>query len=274
MLFRNDKEFSFSVPSNKVRVICSGDSFTMGEGVGNDDVWCKLLESIDNRMETVNLGQGGYGVDQAYLWYKRNSFKLEHNIHIFAFITAGFYRMQSDTFHGYGRPSLVLEDDTLINKNNPVPKRSYSISKLLKAQRELGQLNSIKILKRILFQKEPSLAIENNKTQGIVVKIFKTLQEISKANNSTLVLVYLPMKSDYMSKRSEELRNFLHYETIKHEFLLIDLIEEFRKYPPQDLETLFLPDWHYSEKGNLYIANIMYEKLFSIPEIAYKFQEK
>ena len=45
------------------------------DGVGNDDVWCKLLESIDNRIETVNLGQGGYGVDQAYLWYKRNSFK-------------------------------------------------------------------------------------------------------------------------------------------------------------------------------------------------------
>src|SRR2546426_4355537 len=36
MGFRNDKEFRFSVPDNKVRLICSGDSFTMGFGVDND----------------------------------------------------------------------------------------------------------------------------------------------------------------------------------------------------------------------------------------------
>ena len=64
MSFRNNKDFSFSVPSNKVRVICSGDSYTMGYDVGNDDVWCKLFEFIDNRIDRVNLGQGGYGVDQ------------------------------------------------------------------------------------------------------------------------------------------------------------------------------------------------------------------
>ncbi len=277
MSFRNDKEFSFSVPNNKVRVICSGDSFTMGYGVGNDDVWCKLLESIDNRIETVNLGQGGYGVDQAYLWYKRNSFKLEHDIHIVAFISNDFKRMQNDTFAGYGKPFLVLQDNVLININKPVPKRSYRITRLPIILQSLRQLSSIRILKKILFQEDPTLALEkknqkDNQTQEIVVKIFENLQKTNKAKNSSLVLVFLPTESDYMGNSSEGWRRFLHAEAVKHNFIFIDLIDEFRKYPPQEIETLF--DSHYSAKGNSYIANIMYEKLLSIPEIAYKFQKK
>ncbi len=276
MSFRNNKDFSFSIPSNKVRVICSGDSFTMGYGVGNDDVWCKLLESIDQRLETVNLGQGGYGVDQAYLWYKRNSSKLEHDIQIFAFITSDFDRMQSDKFVGYGKPYLVLQDDVLVNINKPVPKRSYLVPRLPKIIRQLGQLNLIRIARK-LFQKDTSLALEkknqtDNQTQKVVAKIIENLQKINKAKNSSLVLVHLPTKSDYMSNWSEGWRHFLHAEAVKHKFIYIDLIDEFRKYPPQKVETLF--DGHYSAKGNSYIANIMYEKLISIPEITYKFQEK
>jgi len=277
MSFRNDKEFSFSIPSNKIRVICSGDSFTMGYGVGNNDVWCKLLESIDNRVETVNLGQGGYGVDQAYLWYKRNSLKLEHDIHIFAFITAYFHRMQSDTFLGYGKPFLVIQDDVLINKNKPVPKRTYYIPRLPKIRQALRELSSIRIMKKILSQEDPSLALDNknhkdNQTKEVVVKIIENLQKINEANNSTLVLVNLPIKSNYMHNGSEMWRHFLHAEAVKHDFIFIDLIDEFRKYPPLEVSTLFAG--HYSAKGNAYIANIMHEKLLAIPEIAYKFQEK
>jgi len=54
------------------RVICSGDSFTLGYGVGDLDTWCHQLAALDPGLRTVNMGQGGYGVDQAYLWYKRD----------------------------------------------------------------------------------------------------------------------------------------------------------------------------------------------------------
>ena len=277
MAFRNDKEFSFSVPNNKVRVICSGDSFTMGYGVGNDDVWCKRLESIDNQLETVNLGQGGYGVDQAYLWYRRNSVNLDHDIHLFAFITGDFYRMQRNTFLGYGKPFFVVQDNALININKPVPKLSYLIPRLPVMQRALSKLSSSRILKKFLFQKDPSLSLEkqirkDNQTQEVVVKIIEALQKISKHKNSSLVLVHLPIKSDYMDNKSEKWRSFIHAEAAKHNFLLIDLFDEFRKYPPQEVGNLF--DGHYSAEGNLYIAKILYEKLLSIPEIANKFPEK
>ena len=70
--FRNEIEFEPHVPVGRTRVICSGDSYTLGYGVGNDQTWCQLLTRFDARIESVNMGQGGYGLDQAYLWYKRD----------------------------------------------------------------------------------------------------------------------------------------------------------------------------------------------------------
>jgi hypothetical protein len=54
------------------------------------------------------MGQGGYGVDQAYLWYKRDGTKIEHNIQLFAFIESDFDRMRSAAFLGYSKPRLTV----------------------------------------------------------------------------------------------------------------------------------------------------------------------
>lgn len=282
MGFRNDKDFSFSIPSNKVRMICSGDSMTMGFGVDNDNAWCKLLESIDDRIESVNLGQAGYGVDQAYLWYKRNSTKLEHSIHVFSFITYDFDRMQTGSFSlDWGKPLFELKNGALLNKNRPVP-RPFRLRKVRPAIR---QLNSVKVLTEIFFRKRPATLLERDnqlerdvqkekQTQEIAASIFKHLQEINKAKNSILVLVYLPIKGDFMEMNSEPWRQFLHAEALKSNLLFIDLIDEFRKSPPQEVNALFSDLWHYTEKGNLYIAALLYKKLLAIPEIADKFQQK
>lgn len=98
--FRNNHEINAAVPAGKVRVVCSGDSFTFGYGVDNAHTWCEQLSVLDPRLETVNMGQGGYGVDQAYLWYKRDAAKIEHQVQLLAFITDDFYRMLSDSFAG------------------------------------------------------------------------------------------------------------------------------------------------------------------------------
>src|SRR5262245_61369217 len=106
--FRNDRDFARAVPPGKTRIICSGDSFTLGFGVNNDQAWCQRIAAINPQFETVNLGQGGYGFDQAYLLYMRAGRELDHQVHLFAFITDDFKRMQSDQFLGYGKPVLGI----------------------------------------------------------------------------------------------------------------------------------------------------------------------
>ena len=90
--FRNDHAITPRVPPGRARAICSGDSFTLGYGVDNDHTWCALLEHRIHGLETVNMGQGGYGADQAYLWYKRDAEHLDHHVQIFAVILEDFRR--------------------------------------------------------------------------------------------------------------------------------------------------------------------------------------
>jgi len=272
--FRNDKDFSRSVPYGKVRLICSGDSFTMGYGVDNENTWCELLGSINGRIESINMGQGGYGVDQAYLWYKRNSAQFDHDVHIFALISGDLGRMASDTFLGYGKPLLELRNGHLVNIDRPVPKGAYYFQ-LPQVQEAIKNLSSVRLLTSILSRVGAFSAFEredkktNQRIQEVALKIFQDLQRINQAKKSTLVLVLLPAEVDYMTKYSEYWREFLYNETAKNGWLFIDLIEEIRNYPPQEVGTLF--KGHYSEKGNAYIAEILYKKLLAIPEISRKF---
>lgn len=135
--FRSDHDFDDSVPMGKFRIICSGDSFTLGYGVDNEHTWCQQLIALDTRLETVNMAQGGYGVDQAYLWYKRDGSSVKHDIQILAFITDDFYRMQRKKFLGYSKPVIKIENGTLVVKNTPVPRVSYIFSFLRQAWRAL-----------------------------------------------------------------------------------------------------------------------------------------
>ena len=121
--FRNDSDFAKAVPEGKIRVICSGDSFTFGEGVDNDDTWCQRLTSLDRRLETINMGQGGYDLDQAYLWYKRDGIALEHQVQVLAFVTDDFFRTEFDEFQGVPKPILVIDKGALVVNGVPVPRR-------------------------------------------------------------------------------------------------------------------------------------------------------
>jgi hypothetical protein len=123
--FRSDRDFTTAVPAGRTRIICSGDSFTFGYGVDNADTWCERLVALDPRLETVNMGLGGYGVDQAYLWYMRDGTPLDHDLHLFVFLTDDFRRMRSDRFMGYGKPFLDVRDDSLVVANLPVPNTSW-----------------------------------------------------------------------------------------------------------------------------------------------------
>lgn len=109
--FRGQDAVADSVATGKRRVVCSGDSFTLGHGVADEETWCSVLGS--DALETVNMGQLGYGIDQAYLWYMRDARTLDHHVHLLAFVTDDFRRMALDRFLGYAKPLLSPQGDSL-----------------------------------------------------------------------------------------------------------------------------------------------------------------
>jgi hypothetical protein len=278
--FRNNNNFNLHPAPNKIRLICSGDSFTFGFGVDNDHTWCQYLALINSKLETINMGQGGYGIDQAYLWYERDGKKLNPDILIFAFITSDFFRMQSDKFFGFDKPILKLEDGVLITQNVPIPK---PFAVWLKHKRLIiANLSSIRILNTLFYKTIwRRIRPDDKQTKELALRIFQELTKINQNKNTITAFVYLPMINDYKGNDSDTWRQFLHAESAKHNLLFIDLVDEFRKLPPQDIDHLFLHKGlsnysffagHYSNEGNLFIARILYDKLNSITKILHRLQ--
>jgi len=108
--FRSRSEYSKTIPEGKIRIVCSGDSYTFGKPVGNDSTWTHRLSVLNPKYETVNMGVDGYGIDQTYLLFKRNMNLLDYDIHLFCFIFHDFKRMRMDRFVGYSKPYLTFEE--------------------------------------------------------------------------------------------------------------------------------------------------------------------
>ena len=283
--FRNAEDFTPTIPSDKVRIICSGDSFTLGYGVDNDHTWCQELAMLDNRLQTVNMGQGGYGVDQAYLWYRRDGTALAHDIHLFTFITNDFERMRSDSFLGYGKPLLDVQDDKLVVNNVPVPERAFYVPWLTQNSESIKKLKTVELLSQ-LFESSAQAESDNELAENdwlwerVNVEILKDLQQLNRDRDGILVLVYLPTLSDYQPDSQGDTEQWRQKVSLAAQDLginFIDLVDDFRTLPAEDVPALFLAEGeveypgaagHYTAAGNAYIAQRLYEELTTLPEVA------
>lgn len=265
--FRNDRDFPRVMPPGKTRVLCSGDSFTLGFGVSNEQTWCQRLAALDDRFETVNLGQGGYGLDQAYLWYLRAGVALDHRIHLFAFITDDFLRMQSDRFLGYGKPVLELRGDSIVVRNRPVP-RTSSFTRWRAVQgHAIGNLNVVRLGQRLLGREgatasPDSVFAREERARAVAARVFEHLARVNRDKGSRFVLVYLPGPGDYRrNDATTSWRQFVQREAERQGIAFVDLVAALRRVPPEEVNDLFAPHSHYSVAGNEFVARELSQAL-------------
>ena len=283
--FRNNADFTPQVPPGKTRIVCSGDSFTLGFGVDNDHTWPQLLATRTPNLETVNMGQGGYGADQAYLWYKRDGMVLDHDIQILAFIAADFYRMQHAAFRGYGKPKLVLENDRLITTNVPVPRAMVVWSpRLTRAASALSNLSITRVLRRVFRLDSAPVVTQtqlerDEETTLVLSHMLDDLLATNQAKASSLVLAYLPIREEYGADLGASWRQFLAEYAREHGILYLDFADDFHRLPPEDIDKFFIARGaihlpgaagHYTEAGNAFIADLFYQRLLANPETAAK----
>jgi len=282
--FRNNADFTPTAPSGKARIICSGDSFTFGFGVDNDHTWPQLLTTRAPNIETVNMGQGGYGADQTYLWYKRDAAALNHDIQIFAIILPDLYRMQHPMFNGYGKPVLAIENDHLVTTNVPVP-RSLTVRspRLLRLQNAVLNLSMTRLLRRMLgldtLEVTETQKERNRETAEVLVPMLDDLRTTNRARSSVLVLAYFPTREEYGADLGASWRKFLAEYAQQRGVLFIDLADDFRRLPPGELDKLFIGTGainfpgaagHYTEAGNAFVADLIYRRLLANPGTAAK----
>lgn len=282
--FRAERDFSERVPAGRLRAICSGDSFTLGYGVANDETWCARLEAVDPRFETVNMGQGGYGVDQAWLWYRRDGTRLEHDVHVFAFILDDFRRMQATSFLGYPKPVLAVREGELVALNTPVPRRPRTAAWLAHLERAAAGLRTSELVRRLRGRPRqergaPPADVEasDGAALAIVGRVLDALVEENRAKGSQLVLVYLPTPADWKGSESDGWRRVAEREARERGLPYLDLVAELRRLPAREVERLFIRPGalayraaagHLTPKGNAWVAERVHATLTAQPSIA------
>jgi len=125
---RPGEVFAARAPRRRVAIV--GDSFTFGLEVGFEDTWGYRLErALGPDAQVLNFGVDGFGVDQAYLRYRRDVRAWRPDVVIFGLITHDLYRsMATYTFLSFpgwpfpfAKPRFVVRDDGLSLLNVPLP---------------------------------------------------------------------------------------------------------------------------------------------------------
>jgi hypothetical protein len=253
--FRGKREYAKAPPPGVTRILCSGDSFTLGWGVDDDDTWCALLER-DPALEVVNMGQGGYGIDQSYLWWRRDSGLLDYDVHLFAIIYEDFHRMRFDRFQGYGKPTLKVENGVPVADGVPAPRRRRGLATV--------ELLACLAGRPAVPAQVPKLgALEVGE---LAVRAVEAMRDGNVARGARFVVVWLPTLDQHRPGELDRLRvQFL--ERVRAVGVdAFDLVEDFRSVPPDQVDAMFLVEpagggRHYSERGHEFVAARLAERL-------------
>jgi hypothetical protein len=268
--FRNTRDTAPAVAPGRYRVVCSGDSFTFGDGVDNDHTWCQQLAARDPRIEPVNLGEGGYGADQAYLRYLRDARDLQHQAHVFAFIADDFVRMEEPTFLGFGKPILAIENGALVARNIPVPSRATEYPWLIAIPRALKATRTGELIARALKKYRPAASTSGEpqaqrdaRTRTIIRMMLANLKRAGDARETRLVLLYQPVLYDLDTARPNSWMVFVEDTARELQIPLVNVLDEMRFR--NDAADMFLQTGsaggHYSNAGHALVADALFKRL-------------
>jgi hypothetical protein len=259
------------------RAICSGDSFTFGSGVSDDETFCAYLEQELPGVRTLNMAQRGYGIDQAYLWYKRDAVRYPHQLHLFAFIWADFERMAVKTFTGYPKSRLRLTEGKLVVENVPVPQWTGE-SRLTTALGKLPDLRLVQMIQRKTDQSDAAkLARVDAQVWDVAMAVFEDLERLNRERGSHLVLVYLPAPADLEPGAQDKRRHRMAEFSRKSGIPFVDLTAEIRTVPPDSVDWMFITpnalpvqgsSGHYTAAGHRWVAARLAEHLRAMPAVA------
>lgn len=280
-------------PPGTTRIALYGDSFAHSSDVYFEDSWGALLETIledsGMRAEVINQGTPGYGMDQAYLRWRKEGRPLAPDIVVFAFQGGDAERnlnllrvlYSPDTGLHFSKPRFVIDGDELRLVNVPAlrPERIGDVLSDFE-QWELSQheffyqpanyADSVFYRSRLLCflssgvgtlfsQRRPYVRFfkEGSEPRELTWRIIEQFESEVRAEGSRFVIVHIPT--------SNELTRLDWWLDIEYRDLLNALVARYDVADPTDalmtaldthgMEALRAGGGHYSVIANRAIAD-------------------
>lgn len=230
-------------------VMMLGDSFLFGVYLkDNETIVANLNREFKNRLNFVNLGVPGYGIDQMYLTYIKFNEVIKPKIIILFYVDDDVYRTW-EAFRiteGMNKPSFKFEDDKLELRNYEKPS---VIEQILEKSYFLN-----------VFYKRYSHLQSKNLTE----KIFNELIEKTLKNNQKLLIIRCP--TDYQLLNDNSFNN-LSFEELrkKQNVYYYEMFNDLKKLDNEKINKMYLKnDGHLTPYGTQIVANYIYNKLNEI----------
>jgi hypothetical protein len=189
-----DEEIPYEKPPGEFRIVLLGDSRTVGFGVPIHRHYSYIVEQYFVKVQVINMGVAGFGVDQAALYYEVEGWKYKPNLVVLYVSHVNDRHMKAD-FYGKSKPLFVLKDNRLQLTNFPVqkPNEDSTLHSFLRKHSGIYFF----LTNRLGPKKQPPperRLIPDRKayqeTQFMVYKIVERLNSIVQKNGSTLVVLH------------------------------------------------------------------------------------
>jgi lysophospholipase L1-like esterase len=247
---------SEEVDYSRDHILMVGDSVTWGSYVGNEEHVAYLLGKYFKKYQVLNLGVSGYGIDQEFLFLKRNIEELNPKLIIVIICTNNdkmntisnesyrkskpLYTVAKTIYDQYSGKAELVDPDHLTLKSRKMSK--YSCINLLFYFQFLG--NDL-CSKKTLGEKEAAY---------VMTGLIKKLKSLADKHHSKLLFVLSPSRSDF-KENPRELHKLEYFKR------LLDLTSSeyfnFFKYIKKqnlNVEEVFFDYNHYTPLGNKLFA--------------------
>ena len=254
------REHTEAIPEGKYRVICVGDSFTMGWGVADDETFPHFMEGMNPAVEAINMGCGAYGAQQCYLWYKHDGLAFDTDVLLICLIDDDFRRMApGDVSAGAApRPQVDVHQGEL--RIHRAGTTRHAIEKPGAFERFVKGLSVYRLLLSFARDKIQRRPVREAHFVPASEEMFRDLARISRERGQDFYLVYLPALWE-LPDRSRVLDTWLSEFLQSEDIGLIDLSEHFSTLSPSQQRALYLPDGHFSLHGTRAAAEGILEAL-------------
>lgn len=250
-------EYELEKPDDTFRIIALGCSRTYGYGVNGDETYPAVLEQLLNaayetKMEVLNFGTNGYGIDQMTLNFEKYGKRYNPDLVFLQLYMPNIVRSQYDTNFSTPKPVFRLKDNELVLENTPVPKEYFrSIeSKLMQKSYLYAYIKgSFLRIEQINRAETEANVVSNIKLHLLSAKILDRLKHSVESIGARLIVFFwTPNSKMFISIGKEgqvEMFNLFDYEKE----------ENWVDKGPLDNPP---PVLHWSTNGNQFVATALF----------------
>ncbi len=247
----------------KYTVMVLGDSFTYGAWAEDTDVWPTILQGLDARLHVINLGVGGYGIDQMYITLRETIEEYKPQLVVFAAIPDDLYRCLL-TFREYLKPRFVLGGDgQLVLTNTPIGAIKDTLAHL---RAEYGTVTAMRKLRkedRVLKQRKANGDFDRE-WETLDAKIIEAAFSCAKENGSDFLLVHLGSGPGITARKTGAYSPY--YDEIYFDALVKKSGIPFLPTRKAFLDTgVDWTDGHYKEPEARFVAQLVYKRIQQVP---------